>query len=384
MKHRLNRFLVWLLLTVLGFAVVVAANCHLDTQESVRAVEWVSPDDAVGVPGDELLGELVVHYMNIGQADATLLQGPDFTILIDAGRYEADDVVPHLHSAGVEALDLLVGTHPHADHIGQIPQVLAAFEVREVWMSGDAHTTRTFERALDAILASDADYHEPRAGEVFDFGSAQIQVVNPDLLTGDLHEGSVSMRIRFGDVSFVFTGDAEAETEQAMIARGHDVRGTVLQLGHHGSRTSSSRAFLEAVSPEIVVYSAGEGNPYGHPRNEVMARLDRMAIPVYGTDVHGTVRVVTDGKEYWVLTERSTASWAPPGVEMMVGAPVAPWACIDLNTANAGDLQHIVYIGTDGAGATMEMRPWGDLARIAGIGAGRVADIEDQGLACVE
>jgi competence protein ComEC len=101
----------------------------------------------------------------VGQGDSTLLAGPDFTILIDAGRHDRNDVVPHLEQIGISAIDLLVGTYPHADHIGQFPQVLQRFPVTEVWMSGDSHTSLTFERALDAILASGAAYHEPRAHE---------------------------------------------------------------------------------------------------------------------------------------------------------------------------------------------------------------------------
>lgn len=166
-------------------------------------------------------GELIAHYFDVGQGDATLLAGPDFTILIDAGRHDRSDVVPHLVAAGMQTIDLLVGTHPHADHIGQFPAVLGQFPVTEVWMSGDTHATLTFERAIDAILASGAAYHEPRAGEVYQIGSARVEVVNPESLTGNLHQGSVSLRIIFGEVAFLFTGDAEAPTEVAMIARGH-------------------------------------------------------------------------------------------------------------------------------------------------------------------
>ncbi len=255
-------------------------------------------------PGPAPLQGLAVSFLDVGQGDATLLQGPDFTILIDAGRHDRDDVVPHLRRRGVRALDLVIVTHPHADHIGQLPAVLDAFKVREVWMSGDVHTSQSYERALDALLASGAGYHEPRAGEVHQVGSLRIEVVNPAELTGDLHEGSVAVRAVFGEVAFLFTGDAEAHTEAAMISRGHELRAHVLQLGHHGSQTSSSSAFLEAVAPELAVYSAGEGNPYGHPHPEALARLRSLGVTVLGTDVRGTITVTTDGRTYHVETER--------------------------------------------------------------------------------
>lgn len=264
-----------------------------------------SPTPATTIP---VAGALTVHFIDVGQADAILFQGPDFTILVDAGRHDRDDVLPYLRSVGVEHLDLLVGTHPHADHIGQFPQVLQALPVTEVWLSGDQHTTRTFERALDAILASDAGYHEPRAGEVFDFGSLRVEVLHPERLTGELHDGSISLRIVYGEVAFVLTGDAETNAEMEMLARGHELSAQILKLGHHGSRTSTSAAFLAAVAPEVAIYSAALGNEYGHPHAEVLARLEAAGIPVYGTDQRGTIRVITDGQRYELAFERGATS----------------------------------------------------------------------------
>jgi beta-lactamase superfamily II metal-dependent hydrolase len=249
-------------------------------------------------------GELKVHFIDVGQGDATLLQGPDFTIVIDAGRHDRSDVVPYLKSAGVKSIDLLIGTHPHADHIGQFPQVIEAFPVGEVWLSGDTTTTRTFESAIDAIEASDAGYHEPRAGETFNFGSARIEVLNPDHLTGELHEGSIGVRIVYGSFTVLFTGDAEAETEMAILARKYDVNALILHLGHHGSSTSSSAEFLKAVNPEVAVYSAAKDNSYGHPHEVVLERLRQMGVQIYGTDVNGTIMVITDGQTYEVQAQR--------------------------------------------------------------------------------
>jgi competence protein ComEC len=183
-------------------------------------------------------------------------------------------------------------------------KVMENFSVEEVWMSGDEHTSKTFERTLDAILASSADYHEPRAGEVHKFGSAILEVINPDRLTGEFHEGSVSVRVFYGSVKFLFTGDAEHHTEQAILKRDHDVKADIFQLGHHGSRTSNTQSFLEIVQPEIAIYSAGDGNSYGHPHHEVVNRINDMGIALYGTDVHGTIIVTTDGDTYDVTTQK--------------------------------------------------------------------------------
>jgi len=332
-----------------------------------------------------------VHFLDVGQADASLLLGPEFAVLVDAGDYRRSDVVPHLEDAGVDSLDLLIGTHPHADHIGQFPQVLERFPVTEVWMSGDTHTTRTFERALDAILASDAGYHEPRAGEVLELGALRIEVLNPAELTGDLHEGSISFRAVYGSTAFVFTGDAEVETEWEIIEGGHDLAADVLHLGHHGSRTSTSIEFLDAVSPTTAVYSAGIGNHYGHPHQEVVDRVLDAGIDLYGTDTYGTIVIKTDGTSYTVQT-----AYAGPSDTAAVEAPAEPLPepevapdtlGVNVNKASLQELMDIVHIGQSRAEQIMELRPFScldDLTRVSGIGPARLQDIKDQGLAYAE
>jgi competence protein ComEC len=343
-------------------------------------------------PSSPVSVSMQAYFFDVGQADATLLLGHDFTVLIDAGDYTGNDVVPYLQSAGVKEIDLLIGTHPHADHIGQFPQVLDTFTVKEVWLSGDAHTSRTFENALDAVLASDAVYHEPRAGESFEFGSLQIEVVHPAHITGDFHEGSISIKAAFGSISFVLTGDAEVAQEREMISRGHDLQAQVLQLGHHGSSTSSCREFLEAVDPEVAIYSAGEDNSYGHPHEETVQLLSSMGIPLYGTDVHGTIVVVTDGKTYSVsagdmevIMATSGAVTKPDDGSALSGGCAS--GQININTASLEMLHQIVHIGPERAQELVSLRPFSsldDLSRVSGIGPSRIKDIKTQGLACCE
>jgi competence protein ComEC len=336
------------------------------------------------------LAALSVYFLDVGQGDSTLLVGPDFTLLIDAGRHDRNDVVPQLEQIGVEAIDLLVGTHPHADHIGQFPQVLARYPVTEVWMSGDAHTSLTFERAVDAILASDAAYREPRAHETYTIGSAVVEVLNPLTLTGDFHEGSVSLRVVYGAVAFLFTGDAEAATEAALIGRGHPLAAQILQLGHHGSSTSSSAAFLQAVQPDLAIWSAGAGNSYGHPHADVLDRLAGLGVLVCGTADYGTLVVQTNGQGYSVQNEACAGPGTPPTATATATATATPTAtspatCVNINTASHAELQQIVHIGPDRATQLISLRPFNsvdDLIRLDGIGPARLQDIKDQGLAC--
>lgn len=330
----------------------------------------------------EWVPTLTVSFLDVDQGDATLFQGPDFTILVDAGRHDRSDVVPLLRAAGVDSLDLFVLTHPHSDHIGQCDGVMEAFSVKEVWMSGDLHTSRTFERCVDAVLASEAFYHEPRAGEKFQIGSAQIEIVHPERVTGDFNNGSIGFRLVYGDVAFLLTGDAEAKGEEAMLAGGHDLAADILHLGHHGSSTSSTLPFLRAVDPDIAVYSAGAGNSYGHPHREVVQRLAALAIPLYGTDIHGTVVIATDGTTWQVYTGSDAPRTTP--MESSVTLQCQPGQ-ININRAALSELTRIVHIGSVIGQRIIDGRPYfslEDLLNVSGIGASRLAEIKAQGLAC--
>jgi competence protein ComEC len=265
------------------------------------SAEQVGP----GVPAAS--GMLVVTVLDVGQGDAMLLQHEDVTVLIDTGRFDRTDVVPALRARGVSRLDLVIVTHPHADHIGQFDRVLAEFPVTEVWWSGAQTTTATFGRALAALEASDARYAEPRAGATTMVGPLQFEILHPGAADSlqDLNESSISLRITFGDFRLVTTGDAQAGAERSMLARQPDrLAATVLRLGHHGSSTSTTVGFLERVDPAVAIYSAGAGNQYGHPHAEVLDRLRQRGVRVYGTDVHGDLTILTDGEGFDVRTQR--------------------------------------------------------------------------------
>lgn len=251
---------------------------------------------------------LTIHFIDAGQGDATLIKGPDFTILIDAGRHDDERVIRYLNSIRMDHLDLLIGTHPHADHIGQFPQILANYNVNEVWMSGELHTTRTFERALDAILASDAGYREPRAGERYEIGSATLDVLHPAELNGDFNNGSIVVRLTFSELSVLFMGDTELPGELEILNRQHPIQSDILKIGHHGSSSSSSVPFIEGVNPQAAIYSAGRDNTYGHPHYEVISRLYDRDIAVYGTDKYGTIRLSSDGRTYTIRNDQRTLS----------------------------------------------------------------------------
>jgi competence protein ComEC len=284
---------------------VVGPGPLVGAESPAPPAQSASPTAPTPVPTAS--GLLEIHVLDVGQGDALLLLHDDVTILIDTGRFDRDDVVPLLRRLGVGTIDLLVITHPHADHIGQFDRVMDAFAVTEVWWSGAVTTTRTFERALAALERSTVAYEEPRTGDTADLGPLRLEVLHPSAgdSLADLNDASIALRITFGTFRLVTTGDAERAAEARMVARVPGLLAAdVLRLGHHGSRTSTSVALLDAVAPTLAVWSAGAGNSYGHPHPETLALLTDRGVDVLGTAEHGTVTIVTDGDGFEVRTQR--------------------------------------------------------------------------------
>nr|WP_289038016.1 MBL fold metallo-hydrolase [uncultured Allobacillus sp.] len=359
------------------------------TEGNIQEVEEVNSLDK------QPMGNLTVHYIDVGQGDATLLRAVEgeetYNLLIDAGDWTGDEVVSYLLAQSVESLDVVIGTHIHADHIGQLDEVIQNFPVEEVWMTGNVHTTGAFENVLTAIEQSDASYVEPRSGEEFEIGPFLVEVYHPTELSGDFNDDSISTRVTYGDVRFLFTGDAEAGAEDEMLAAGFDLNADIFQLGHHGSSTSNTPAFVQAVNPDVAIYSAGLDNDYGHPHYETVELMKEMGIDLYGTDAHGTIVVESDGERFSIQTEReATIEREKPS--FLKGknndeSAKSHESCIDINSASVKDLIDIVHIGEARAAELIELRPHhslNGLKRIYGIGDGRLADIKEERLACVK
>ncbi|MCL2546721.1 MAG: MBL fold metallo-hydrolase [Oscillospiraceae bacterium] len=252
--------------------------------------------------------EVAVHFIDVGQGDATLIQTGQGSMLIDGGdNHMRERVVQYLRDAGIERLDYVVATHPHADHIGGLIGVFDAFQIGQILMPNITHTTETFRHFINAIERNGALVREPIAGEVIMLGNAQFTVIAPNSSGyANLNDYSIGLRLVVGTTSFVFTGDAEALSEQEMIDAGHVLNSDVLRVGHHGSHTSTAQEFFAAVSPAIAVISVGADNRYGHPHRAVRERLED--ITVYRTDRHGHIVMVTDGT-YITVTTGSGNGW---------------------------------------------------------------------------
>lgn len=281
-------------------------------QEPVSGASNFSPQSSVISPPSPLLH---VHFIDVGQGDSILIQAPDgATMLIDGG-YSGAGALAYLKAQQITKIDVMVATHPHADHIGGLVDVLRALPVGEIWTSGAVHTTGVFEQLLDAIADAKVPYHEAKRGDTIALGTLQFAVLHSDPDAAELNDSSVVLHLAYGSVSFLFTGDAEGPGEQAMLREVKtQLPSTILKVGHHGSSTSSSPAFLAAVRPAVAIYSAGAHNSYGHPHASTIQNLKRVGAAIYGTDSAGTVVVTTNGTTYRVATARANGAQATPQV----------------------------------------------------------------------
>ena len=241
---------------------------------------------------------LKVHYIDVGQADSILVQQGAQNMLIDAGNNEDDKlVVAYLKKQGVSKIDVLIGTHLDEDHIGGLDTIIKTFNIGKIYIPKVTKTTKTFEDVVLAIKAKNMKVSVPKVGEKFKIGSAEITILAPNSTT---YEGSnnysIVAKLKYGSNSFLFMGDAESISENEILKKQLDVKADVIKIGHHGSSSSTSNAFLTKVSPKYAVISVGKGNSYNHPSKTPMDLLKSKKIPVYRTDEVGTIVATCDGK----------------------------------------------------------------------------------------
>jgi competence protein ComEC len=275
----------------------------LDDMQGVLALGAFQPTPTITpIPSPTPPLALTVHFIDVGQGDAILIDSGDTDILVDGGRTSAS-VLAYLQGQGIADIDLLVATHPDADHIGGLTDVLAQYQVNEIWVNGDTATSQTYQDFAAAVTAEGATVREPTRGYFTQMDGLSIDVLNPtSQRTGDSNEDSVVFRLVCGEVSVLLTGDATSDSEASMLAAGLTLDSDVLKVAHHGSRYSTSTPFLAAVTPEDAVISVGAGNTYGHPHQETLDRLAAHGVTVYRTDEDGTVVLTSDCNTYSIMT----------------------------------------------------------------------------------
>ena len=245
-----------------------------------------------------------MHFVDVGEGDCAIVETPDGNILIDAGTKQSEAAIRRcIDDLGITAFAYAIFTHPHADHIGSAAALVEAYPIDSVVMPNAVSTSKTFEKLVAAIEEKDCRVIEGKAGKHLTLGTLTIDLLAPCKAYDDLNNMSVVVLLTYGNGTFLFTGDAETLSETDMLENGVPPC-DVLKVGHHGSSTSSSEAFIEAVSPQIAVISVGDGNSYGHPHASILDRLEAHDVQIYRTDLCGTIMITCDGTQFGIETEK--------------------------------------------------------------------------------
>lgn len=245
---------------------------------------------------------LTVHFIDVGQADAILIQSGAEAMIIDAGNNaDAKLVTDYLQQQGITHLKYAIGTHAHEDHVGSLDAVLYSFDVEIVMLPQRTLDSKTYKDVIQAIETTQTPLIHPQPGDIFTLGEDQFTILGPlSEEYSEVNNSSIVLRYVHGQTSILFTGDMQAQSEKDVLASYANVQADILKAPHHGSETSSTQAFLEAVNPRDVIISVGLNNDYGLPSEDVLKRYEKMGFSIYRTDQLGTILIESDGVNYTI------------------------------------------------------------------------------------
>ena len=316
MKKLTALLLVMLLLAGCTHAAPAATEPSVAPTAAPTAPPTEAPTDPpeTEAPTEPPLEGLAVHFIDVGQADCALLECDGEFALIDSGNAaDGAKVLEYLNKRGVQELELVVGTHPHEDHIGGLPHVLAEFPAETIWSGDITYVNSVVQAFLDGAAAQNEPIIHPPVGETFELGDALITVLGP-VKHGyeNVNNDSLVLRVQYGDVRFLFTGDMEQIAESDLLDSGADVKADVLKVGHHGSYTSTGYRLLREAAPTYAVISCGAANEYHHPHDEPVSRLKDADVIIYRTDRMYNIVAVTDGTVITFTWDNTFAQpWMP-------------------------------------------------------------------------
>lgn len=301
-------------LAILFTAALILVSITICIFENFNLLNWNQIYNFFGV-SDGLASTnnypLSVHFIDVSKADSIYIKFEDKNILIDAGEKTTYNVVKeYLKRNNVKTLDLVVGTHPHSDHIGGLPEIINDFEVKSFMMpkinDNLVPTSKCYEKLLLALKNKNISAESPCVSQTFDIGELNFKVLAPKDENNyeKLNNFSIVLKMTYKEKSFLFTGDAEVESENDMINTGLDLSADVLKIGHHGSKTSTSKAFLDRVNPSYAVICVADDR-YNLPKKLILDRLIRKNIKIFRTDLDGTIVFSSDGKNITTLKEKN-------------------------------------------------------------------------------
>ncbi|MCM1053802.1 MAG: MBL fold metallo-hydrolase [Ruminococcus sp.] len=250
-------------------------------------------------------GNLIVHFLDVGQADSIFIELPNKEcMLIDAGeKSNSEKIINYIDDLNYKKIDYVVGTHPHADHIGGLSDVINHFDIGNIYMPKVVATSKTYENLLNTIASKNLKIKSGKSGvNVIDEDGLNISFLAPNK---DKYSGynnySIVVKIVYGRTSYLFMGDAEAISEKEITS---DLASDILKVGHHGSDTSSSEEFLDKVKPKYAIISVGENNKYNHPASITLDKLKKYTSNIYRTDINGNIIISSDGNDYDIKLEK--------------------------------------------------------------------------------
>lgn len=247
--------------------------------------------------------KMYVSFIDVGQGNCTLLRCGGKAILVDSGEVgAAQTVINYIKNLGIDELNCVLVTHQHTDHMGAMTKILYEFKIDDLIMPEIPEeiipTNKTYEKFLTAVSDNAGNVIAAKPGETYSYGEMKLEIFAPLRDYDNLNDMSAVSRISYGDTSVMFTGDATTTVEKDLLKKNINYSATVLNVGHHGSKTSSSEAWLRAVNPKYAVICCGVNNDYGHPHSLITKRLEEFGIEYFETDLLGTIVFESDSKNF--------------------------------------------------------------------------------------
>ena len=276
---------------------------NLETESNVNTVgqNEANIPDTEEIEDIQYDGQLILTMIDVGQADCFLLQQGDKTAMIDCGtRSSGKNAVEYLKNMGITYIDYVFGTHPHEDHMGGMYDIITNFEIGKIIMPkvDENITTNWYIKLLNEIVEGEFLVCHPTVGEIYNLGDATIKVIGPlSPANGNKNNYSTVLKVSYGEMDIIMTGDAEKEVEKDILMSGVDIDAEILKMGHHGSDTSNTDEFIDAISPDYGLISCGVGNKYKHPNESTMEKLKKRNITVFRTDENSTVVAIVTNKD---------------------------------------------------------------------------------------